>query len=218
MSQFESYVVAWADPGAPLPEPSQAEPLRDAAGDLGGELLAYGRVHGVVETDARPVPTWVTVAGFTAEDHARTWADLADGRLPETVLLLPAIPEPVWWASEREDQRPDWSRRLEPPADRLGWVVSVWVDVLDLDPFLHYAGHFKWTIEHNGGAALGTAAFPSVLRGEAGPGAMGLMAFPNSDAHFNWHTCADYRPYRDIRHRSARATVVGLPTLRGEIW
>jgi hypothetical protein len=61
MSQFRSYVVIWTT------DPARPEITHQ------GELLACGPVKDVVEAAARPVPAWVTIAGFADDDTAKKW-------------------------------------------------------------------------------------------------------------------------------------------------
>jgi hypothetical protein len=143
MSQFRSCVAIWTT------DPARPEITQQ------GELLACGPVKDVIETAARPIPAWVTIAGFADDDTPKKWFESVEDQVDGTALLFPAHPEPVWWPPEREGDRPEWSGRLSPPQERLGVFVSVWADITHLEPFLDYAQHFKWTVEHHGGASLG---------------------------------------------------------------
>ncbi|MCW2912838.1 MAG: hypothetical protein JWN52_906 [Actinomycetia bacterium] len=201
MSQFRSYVAIWTT------DPARPEITQQ------GELLACGPVKDVIETAAHPIPAWVTIAGFADDDTAKKWFESVEDQVDGTALLFPAHPEPVWWPSEREGDRPEWSGRLSPPQERLGVFVSVWADITHLEPFLDYAQHFKWTVEHHGGASLGSGPMPTVLKGGPGPTAMALMAWPTSEAAFAWYDSADYVPYRNNRHTSSNATVVSVAAL-----
>ncbi len=165
MSQFRSYVVICTTDPAPSEITHQ------------GKLLDCGPANDVVEAAARPVPAWVTIAGFADNDTAKQWFDSVEDQVDGTSLLFPAHPEPVWWPPQREGDRPEWSGRLSPPGERLGVFVSVWADITHLEPFLDYAQHFKWIVEHHGGASLGSGPMPTVLKGRPGPdgdGADGL--------------------------------------------
>lgn len=215
MSRFRSYIVAWVNAHAPTPGQPAIERLHKAADDQGGTLLACGGVQDVVETDSCPVPPWLAIAGFADDDAAKSWAALAADDLPATALLVPGQAEPVEWPPDRVAERPEWSRGLQPPADRLGWLVSVWLDVTDFERFLTYTANFKWTVEHRGGAVLGSGV-PVVLNGPIGPSAMGLMTFPDRVAARAWDASNEYRPYRDLRHASSRATAIGVLTLNQE--
>jgi uncharacterized protein (DUF1330 family) len=212
VSRFSSYVVAWADPHPPAPGEPVIERLRAAAQSQGGALLACGGAQDVVETDSRRFPTWLAIAGFSEDEAAKTWVTLAENHLPDSALLIPGQAEPVEWPPERAAEQLEWSQRLQPPADRLGWLVSVWLDVTDFDRFLTYSTTFKWTVERHEGAVLGSG-IPLVLKGPSGPSAMGLMTFPDRTAARAWDASAEYRPYRDLRHASSRATAIGIPTL-----
>lgn len=211
MSRFSSYVVAWAHPQASAPGEPVIERLRAAADSQGGALLACGGAQDVVETDSRPVPSWLAIAGFGEDEAAKSWVTSAENHLPDTALLVPGQAEPVEWPPERAADRPEWSQRLQAPADRLGWLVSVWLDATDFERFLTYSTTFKWTVERHGGAVLGSG-IPVVLKGPSGPSAMGLMTFPDRAAARAWDASAEYRPYRDLRHASSRATAIGIPT------
>ncbi|MGH3632573.1 MAG: DUF1330 domain-containing protein [Mycobacterium sp.] len=214
MSRFRTYVVAWAQVDAPAPTPGESviEWLCAAADSQGGVLLTCGSVQDAVEMDSRPVPSWLAIAAFGEDEAAKSWVTLAENHLPATALLAPGQAEPVEWPQERVANRPEWSRRMAPPADRLGWLVSVWLDVTEFERFLTFSTTFKWTVERHGGAVLGSA-ISVVLNGQSGPSAMGLMTFPDRAAARAWDASAEYRAYRDLRHASSRATAIGIRTL-----
>ena len=81
----------------------------------------------------------------------------------------------------------------------------------DLESFLDYSVHYRWTVEYGGGLVLVPGPKPSqtVLRGGKGPDATALMAWP-ADGHTRrtWYEGPLYRPYREQRHRSSRTTNV----------
>jgi uncharacterized protein (DUF1330 family) len=109
---------------------------------------------------------------------------------------------------------PHWSRCADFPRDRLGQFVSLWVgEIADLDEFLDYSVHYRWTVEPGGGLVLvpGPKLSQEVLRGGPGPTAMALMAWP-ADGHARqaWYEGSDYRPYREQRHRASRTTNVSV--------
>jgi hypothetical protein len=64
---IRSYVAAWADPHAPLPDVTVTL-WRDAAVDAGGGLPACGAAPGVVEAQSHEIPTWRAVDG-----RAKRW-------------------------------------------------------------------------------------------------------------------------------------------------
>jgi uncharacterized protein (DUF1330 family) len=86
------------------------------------------------------------------------------------------------------------------------------VDITDLETFRDYAT--RWTVEHNGGASLGSAPAPAVLAGGPGQMATPLLAMRSQDSLNAWYESADYRPYRDQRLASANCTTVSVNALR----
>ncbi len=207
------YIVIWGEDSAALPAPAEITLLERAAGGHGGRLLAFGPAHEAVERDSRSVPAWVAIAGFTGQDELAAWFEPVKDRWTATALVVPAHTEPVWWPPERQRERPSWSASLQPPAERLGVFISVWVDITDLETFRDYAARFRWTVEHNGGASLGSAPAPAVLAGGPGPMATPLLAMRSQDSLKAWYGGADYRPYRDQRHASANCTTVSVSAL-----
>lgn len=208
MPKFSSYVATWSD--APLHE---ADWLADAASDDAGELLAFGPVHDSSERDARAAPSHIAVAGFADEAGAKAWFDRAAEHLPGTSVLLSALTEPVWWPPGRESQRPEWSRRIDVPPDRMGVFVSVWVEVIDLPDFFDYSRSYRWTVESAGGVVLSAGPFPAVvLQGDdPRPAAFALMGWPaDGTARRAWWDGADYRPYKEQRHRASKCTIASV--------
>jgi uncharacterized protein (DUF1330 family) len=208
MPRFTSYVATWSDT-----ELREGDRLADAAGDRAGQLLALGPVHDASEHDARAAPIHLAVAGFAGEAGARAWFDLAAEYLPGTSVLLSALTEPVWWPPDRVDQRPQWSHQLEAPPDRMGMLVSVWVDVADLPAFFDYSRSYRWTVEAAGGVVLSAGPFPAVvLKGDdPKPAAFALMGWPaDGIARRAWWNGTEYRPYKQQRHRCSRCTIASV--------
>jgi uncharacterized protein (DUF1330 family) len=85
------------------------------------------------------------------------------------------------------------------------------VDITQLEQFFDYT--FKWTVEHHGGASLGSGPMPTVLKTGPGPAAMALMAWPASEAVFAWYESADHLRYRSNRYSPSDATVVSVAAL-----
>jgi len=205
MPKFSSYVATWSDAAL-----HGADWLAGAAGDDAGELLAFGPVHDSSERDARAAPSHIAIAGFADETGARGWFDRAAEHLPGTSVLLSALTEPVWWPPDLEPQRPEWSRRIDVPPDRMGMFVSVWVEVTDLPDFFDYSRSYRWTVEGAGGVVLCAGPFPVVvLKGDdPRPAAFALMGWPaDGIARRAWWDGADYRPYKEQRHRASKCTI-----------
>ncbi len=195
--QFNSYVITWADQTPPATSPKQIAELANAACAHSGELLALGPVHDSSEEDSRPVPNWVGIARFADDTSATAWFDGAADQLGATTILVPALPDPAWWLKELETQRPDWSRRLNPPDERLDMFVSVWADVTDPREFTDYSAHFRWTLEYDGGVGLATGPSPHMLKGKRGPDAIALFGWPADQVtRHAWYNGPHYRPYK----------------------
>src|SRR6516165_5345732 len=131
--------------------------------------------------DSRPAPMGLVIARFPAIEPARSWFTATEAQLDGTALLAAGATASVWWPPEMEPQRPAWSRSAAFPSDRLGQFVSVWVgEIFELEQFLDYSMHYRWTVEHGGGLVLvpGPRPFQEVLSGGPGPRATALMAWP----------------------------------------
>jgi len=214
MARFSSYLITWGDEGAAAPSSRHLDRLARGAQTHSGRLLALGPMHDSSEQASRALPGWVAVAGFTDEQHATEWFDDGADQLAGTTLVAAATPEPVWWPPELEPERPDWSLRIDPPPDRSGVFVTVWADLSDPDVFMDYAGHFKWTVEYDGGANVAVGAFPKVLGGGVGPHAIALMSWPADEvARHAWYDGDHYRPYKEQRNRSSNSTIVSVTAL-----
>jgi len=205
----EYLVITWADS-----VPAE-DGLAEAARDRDGQLLAAGPVHDASELDSRPAPAGLVIARFSTEEAARSWFDAVIGKLDGTTLLAAGATAPVWWPPEKESERPEWSRRGELPAGRLGLFVNVWVEITDPPRFFDYSVHYRWTVEHAGGLVLvpGPKPFQQVLRGGPAPHAMALMAWPDEQTRIAWYNGSLYRPYRDQRHRASRTSNVSVRAL-----
>lgn len=212
--RFNSYIITWADQTPGPPSPDQIAVLANTARTHTGSLLALGLAHDSSEQDSRAVPSWVGIAGFADDRGAMAWFDGAEGLLGATTILAPALHEPVWWPEELETQRPDWSRYLDLPDERLGVFVSIWADFTNPGEFADYAAHFKWTVEYDGGVSLASGVSPHVLRGKRGPDAIALMGWPSDEvARHSWYNGPHYRPYKQQRHRSSNCTIVSVMAL-----
>ena len=91
----------------------------EAARDRGSQRLAAGPVHGTAELDSRPAPAGVVIARFSTEAAADPWFDAVLGKLDGTTFLAGGATAPVWWPSEKEPERSQWSRRGELPVGRV---------------------------------------------------------------------------------------------------
>jgi uncharacterized protein (DUF1330 family) len=91
--------------------------------------------------------------------------------------------------------------------------VSVWLDVVDLPDFLDYSRSYRWTVEAGGGVVLSAGPFPAVvLKGaDPGPAAFALMGWPaGGTARRAWWNGAEYRPYKQQRHRCSSCTIASI--------
>jgi uncharacterized protein (DUF1330 family) len=172
-------------------------------------------VYDASELDSRPAPAGLVIARFAAEDAARSWVDSVGDRIDGTTLLAAGATGPVWWPAEKASERPEWSRTAQLPPDRLGLFVNVWAEVSDLEHFLDYSVHYRWTVEYAGGLVLvpGPRPYQEVLRGGPAPHAMALMAWPDEQTRHAWYEGPLYRPYLDQRHRSSRTSNVAVRAL-----
>lgn len=204
MARFHSYIVIWT-----------TEPVRPEKTVMDrGEVMAAGPSLNAMETDLRPPPQWVTVAGFDDDDSAREWFESIADQVDDTALLFHAHAEPVWWPPEREEERPDYSRRHEHPEERLGTFITIWLNVMDLESFTDYINHFRWTVEFYDGVCVGSGPMPTVLKGGPGPMAVALMAFPTTQAAVDWYRSSEYLAYRDQRHAASVATGCSVESIR----
>jgi hypothetical protein len=165
MNLNEYFVIVWTD-SSPV-----ADGLASAASARAGQLLAAGPVHDVSERDSRPAPIGLVIARFPAVEPARSWFTATEAQLDGTALLAAGATASVWWPPEMEPQRPAWSRSAAFPSDRLGQFVSVWVgEIFELEQFLDYSMHYRWTVEHGGGLVLVPGPGPSRRCSAGAPG------------------------------------------------
>jgi uncharacterized protein (DUF1330 family) len=214
MRRFASYLIVWGDDPATLPTPSQIGAFARAARAREGELLALGPTHDSSEQASRSAPPWICVARFADESGAVVWFDEARDNLRGTTLLASALQRPPWWPPELEARRPEWSKHLHPPEDRLGLFNCVWAEITDPTNFIDYSEHFRWTVEHDGGVFLAAGALPRVLAGGPGPQGIALMAWPRDEiARRAWYDGAHYRPYKQQRYDSSKSTTASVMAL-----
>ena len=109
----EYLVITWTD-SVPV-----KDGLAEAARDRAGHLLAAGPVYDASELDSRPAPAGLVIARFSTEEAARSWFDAVLGKLDGTTVLTAGATAPVWWPSEKEPERSEWSRRGELPVGRV---------------------------------------------------------------------------------------------------
>ena len=112
-------VISWADS-----VPAE-DGLAEAARDGSGQLLAAGPVNSAGELDSRPAPAGVVIGRFSTQEAARSWFDAVLGKLDGTTSLVAGATAPVWWPPEKEPERPQWSRRAEPPAGQAGPIREI---------------------------------------------------------------------------------------------
>jgi len=210
MPRFAHYVITWGEEAGRVPPAEGVGELASSAAANSGELLAVGPVHDVSERQARPVPEWLAVAGFRDPAGARAWVAGAQERLGTTTFAAPALTEPVWWPEEMTGQRVDWSRKPEPPLSRLGLFVVIWFELTDPVQFLDYSAHYKWTVEHAGGACLVGSPGAELLHGDTVPEALAVMAWPDDGARQACYDGDEYRPYKQQRHRASRSTNISV--------
>jgi uncharacterized protein (DUF1330 family) len=216
MTADQTYLIVWPDSSTRLPTEGDIAALDAASLDHGGELLAVGPVEDVVETAARPAPAWAAFARFGDADAAsHFFEEHRSSFVPGVAIVASGLTERVWWPIQLASERPGWSQRGEIPPERLGLLVSVWLDVHDLELQLDYAQHFKWTVERHDGAVLSTGVIAGVLEGDRAPLATALLAWPSRDEALAWYDCDDYLPYRAERHAASDTTVISVPRLRG---
>ena len=215
MIRFTNYLIVWSDDARTLPSPKDVAAFAELSAAHQGELLALGPTRDSYEQESRSPPAWMGVARFADESGATGWFQEVGNRISGTTLLVPALSGPVWWPPALESKRPAWSRRVDPPSERLALHNCVWADITDGAKFLEYSQCFAWTVEQDGGALLAAGPFPRVLGGGPGPQGIGLMGWPGDEVRRAWFDGEAYGPYKQQRRESSRSTSASVIALRG---
>jgi uncharacterized protein (DUF1330 family) len=101
----------------------------------------------------------------------------------------------------------------EPQAPAAVYLV---VDVTVTDPplFQQYVEGHQASLARYGGRFLSAAGRTEVIEGDWDPAILVIHEWPSREAFHAWYRSEDYRPWREIRLRSARVNAIlvdGLP-------
>ena len=96
-------------------------------------------------------------------------------------------------------------------------AVYLVVDVTVTDPalFQQYVDGHQDSLARYGGRFLSAAGRTEVIEGDWNPAILVIHEWPSRAAFHAWYHSEDYRPWRELRQRSARVNVIlvdGLPT------
>lgn len=78
---------------------------------------------------------------------------------------------------------------------------------MDPEGLKEYANS-KSVLESFGGKYLVTGSPATRLTGSWDPHVMILIEFPSMERMYEWYESEEYRPWRELRERSARASIV----------
>jgi uncharacterized protein (DUF1330 family) len=84
------------------------------------------------------------------------------------------------------------------------------VDVTDADGYDEYRRRVPATIAAYGGRYLTRGGATEILEGDWVPKRMVILEFPSMAVLKAWYDCAEYRPLRAIRERTAKSSVVAI--------
>jgi uncharacterized protein (DUF1330 family) len=95
-------------------------------------------------------------------------------------------------------------------------AVYLVVDVTVTDPplFQQYVDGHQASLARYGGRFLSAAGRTEVIEGDWDPAILVIHEWPSREAFHAWYRSEDYRPWREIRLRSARVNAIlvdGLP-------
>lgn len=88
------------------------------------------------------------------------------------------------------------------------YFIATPEEMRDLDAMTEYEAHVPGIIEAFGGEFLVPQATTRTLEGDWHPGVMILIKFPSMDRLLEFYDSAEYRPWRELRHRSAKTSIV----------
>ncbi len=81
-------------------------------------------------------------------------------------------------------------------------------EVMDPDGMKEYAANSHPVLESFGGRYLVHHGAPEKLAGAWDPKAIILIEFPSKARLYEWYESEEYRPWRELRERSAKASIV----------
>jgi uncharacterized protein (DUF1330 family) len=81
-------------------------------------------------------------------------------------------------------------------------------ELLDLDGLREYADHAPAIVEAFGGKYLIRNGKTEALEGAWDPGFAALIEFPSREALMNFFESPEYKPWRALRERSAKSSIV----------
>lgn len=86
--------------------------------------------------------------------------------------------------------------------------VIVTLEVTDSKRFAEYARGHRASVERFGGRFLVRGASPERLEGEREPSRIVVQWWPSAETFWRWYDSEEYRPWKELRQRSASANVV----------
>ena len=88
------------------------------------------------------------------------------------------------------------------------YLIAAPEGIHDLDGITKYATHVPAIIESFGGEFLIPQGTTRTLEGDWHPSSMVLIKFPSMDRLLEFYESAEYRPWRELRHKSAQTSIV----------
>lgn len=86
-------------------------------------------------------------------------------------------------------------------------IVTV-EEMLDRDAIQHYAANVHGVMKKFDGDYLVPRSTTRTLEGSWDPGMVVLIEFPSTERILEFYESEEYRPLRDLRHRSAKTSIV----------
>lgn len=88
------------------------------------------------------------------------------------------------------------------------YYIASPAEVMDPAGLQEYAANSAPVIESFGGRYLVAGGHARTLSGDWSPERIILLEFPSTERMMEWYDSEEYRPWRELRERSARASIV----------
>jgi uncharacterized protein (DUF1330 family) len=88
------------------------------------------------------------------------------------------------------------------------YYIATPEELFDAEGMKEYAANSPAVMESFGGRYLVREGHAEVLSGEWRPPFVVLMEFPTMERLMDWYDSSEYKPWRELRERSARASIV----------
>ncbi|MFY1674678.1 DUF1330 domain-containing protein [Plantactinospora sp. WMMB334] len=88
------------------------------------------------------------------------------------------------------------------------YMIVTIEEMVDAEAMQHYAANVDAVVKQFDGRYLVPRGTTRAIEGSWDPGMIALIEFPSTDRILEYYESEEYRPLRDLRHRSAKTSIV----------